>query len=220
MGGWVYRIRLCRIYIYDSNTFLIISTVLLLVHWHNSNNSFALWPHLLWSLLAMLRLLTAVPSRSAACIVSRAFSSTSADNSAHSPLVNVRVHIEATGDDLAFAGRIGESIQSIAARESALQRWLACTCGGNAACSTCHVYVDEEYFDKLDPVGEEELDMLDLAWGYHEGKSRLGCCIKLSEALNGISVTVPKESNNLFWFPQSGVSRVTSNVNYNWAESL
>jgi ferredoxin len=38
-------------------------------------------------------------------------------------------------------------------------------CGGETACSTCHVIVDKPYFDRLPRASEEELDMLDLAAG-------------------------------------------------------
>lgn len=38
-------------------------------------------------------------------------------------------------------------------------------CGGDLACSTCHVILPKEYYDKLDEKEEEEDDMLDLAWG-------------------------------------------------------
>lgn len=38
-------------------------------------------------------------------------------------------------------------------------------CGGDLACSTCHVVLPKDYYDKLDEKEEEEDDMLDLAWG-------------------------------------------------------
>jgi ferredoxin len=38
-------------------------------------------------------------------------------------------------------------------------------CGGDLACSTCHVVLPQDYYDKLPPKAEEEEDMLDLAWG-------------------------------------------------------
>ena len=60
------------------------------------------------------------------------------------------------------------------------------------ACSTCHVYVDEEFFDRLPEMTEEEEDMLDLAWGL-EDNSRLGCQIKMVPELNGLKVTIPDE---------------------------
>ena len=41
-------------------------------------------------------------------------------------------------------------------------------CGGTLACSTCHLYIDEDSFDKLPEIDEEEEDMLDLAFGLQD----------------------------------------------------
>jgi len=41
-------------------------------------------------------------------------------------------------------------------------------CGGTLACSTCHLYIDQESFDKLPEIDEEEEDMLDLAIGLED----------------------------------------------------
>lgn len=38
-------------------------------------------------------------------------------------------------------------------------------CGGELACSTCHLVFEKELFEKLPEISEEEEDMLDLAWG-------------------------------------------------------
>lgn len=69
-------------------------------------------------------------------------------------------------------------------------------CEGVMACSTCHVIVDPAFADRLPPPGEEEADMLDLAWGL-EPTSRLGCQIVLTEALDGLVVRLPAETRNL-----------------------
>lgn len=84
----------------------------------------------------------------------------------------------------------------LAEAEPELQKHLECACGGNAQCSTCHVIIDPKYFDKLNPMEEAELDMIDLAWGVTE-TSRLGCQIKLNKNCDGILVTVPDSTNNL-----------------------
>lgn len=67
------------------------------------------------------------------------------------------------------------------------------TCEGQMACSTCHVVVASEWFDRLDPASEEEEDMLDFAAGVRR-TSRLSCQIELTEALDGLTVTVPADS--------------------------
>ncbi|MFU7527814.1 2Fe-2S iron-sulfur cluster-binding protein [Qipengyuania sp. ASV99] len=69
------------------------------------------------------------------------------------------------------------------------------TCEGQMACSTCHVIVAPEWFDRLADPSEEEEDMLDFAAGARR-TSRLSCQIDLTEALNGLSVSVPGTSND------------------------
>ncbi|NKB22337.1 MAG: 2Fe-2S iron-sulfur cluster binding domain-containing protein [Alphaproteobacteria bacterium] len=69
-------------------------------------------------------------------------------------------------------------------------------CGGVMACSTCHVVVDPVWIGKLADPSEEEEEMLDLAWGLIE-TSRLGCQITVSEALDGLVVSLPSETRNL-----------------------
>ena len=69
-------------------------------------------------------------------------------------------------------------------------------CEGSMACSTCHVVVDADWFDKLEPAVEEEEDMLDLTFGLKR-TSRLGCEIRMTAALNSLVVTLPKEHRNL-----------------------
>lgn len=69
-------------------------------------------------------------------------------------------------------------------------------CEGSLACSTCHVIVDPDWFDKLDEASEEEEDMLDLAFGLTH-TSRLGCQIKMTEELDGLVVTLPGGTRNM-----------------------
>lgn len=126
------------------------------------------------------------------------FSSVNPDCIDKSKPVNVIVNMPASGDRLMFTGYSGESLQSIAEREATLQLHIPCSCGGNAACSTCHVYVDSCFYDKMPGPEEEELDMLDMAWGYQQGRSRLGCCLRLSEEIDGLTVQLPEQMNNLF----------------------
>ena len=69
-------------------------------------------------------------------------------------------------------------------------------CEGSMACSTCHVIVDPEWYDKLRDASEEEEDMLDLTIGLKK-TSRLGCQIRITEDLDGLKVALPKEHQNL-----------------------
>jgi 2Fe-2S ferredoxin len=66
------------------------------------------------------------------------------------------------------------------------------TCGGCLSCATCHVIVDADWFAKTGAPGEDEVDMLDLAFGLAQ-TSRLGCQIEMSDALDGLRVTIPED---------------------------
>ena len=70
------------------------------------------------------------------------------------------------------------------------------TCEGQMACSTCHVIVASEWFDRLEPAVEDEEDMLDLAAGVTR-TSRLSCQIVLTAALDGLEVRVPEEARDM-----------------------
>lgn len=65
-------------------------------------------------------------------------------------------------------------------------------CGGNAMCATCHVYVDEEYLPHLPAMAAAEDAMLDSALAQRCPNSRLGCQIPVTDALDGLTVTVPE----------------------------
>jgi 2Fe-2S ferredoxin len=69
-------------------------------------------------------------------------------------------------------------------------------CEGSLACSTCHVIVDPEWFGKLKGSSEDEEDMLDLAFGLTH-TSRLGCQIMMSDALDGLRVSLPSATRNM-----------------------
>ena len=70
------------------------------------------------------------------------------------------------------------------------------TCEGQMACSTCHVIIGKEWFDKLPSAIEDEEDMLDLASGARRN-SRLSCQITLTAELDGMVVNIPSESRNM-----------------------
>ena len=63
-------------------------------------------------------------------------------------------------------------------------------CGGSCACATCHVYVDEKWFDKLPKKESAEEDMLDMAYEPKKN-SRLTCQITVTDDLNGLVVKMP-----------------------------
>lgn len=66
---------------------------------------------------------------------------------------------------------------------------IAAECGGSCSCATCHVYVHEDWLEKTGPAGDTESEMLEFTNSVAQN-SRLGCQIKLTDALNGLVVTV------------------------------
>ncbi|KAK4525912.1 hypothetical protein GAYE_SCF56G6412 [Galdieria yellowstonensis] len=69
-------------------------------------------------------------------------------------------------------------------------------CEGSLACSTCHVYLDEQSYNKLPEPSDDENDMLDLAFGLTE-YSRLGCQVVASPELDGMVITLPPATRNM-----------------------
>lgn len=69
-------------------------------------------------------------------------------------------------------------------------------CEGSMACSTCHIILEKEVYQKLDEPEEAEEDMLDLAFGL-TNYSRLGCQIILSKELAGMKVRLPAATRNI-----------------------
>ncbi len=65
-------------------------------------------------------------------------------------------------------------------------------CGGSCACATCHVYVDEKWFNKLPNKENAEEDMLDMAFEL-KPLSRLSCQLTVSDELDGLVVKMPSK---------------------------
>ena len=65
-------------------------------------------------------------------------------------------------------------------------------CGGSMACATCHVYVKEEWFNKLPKKEDGEEDMLDMAFEPKKN-SRLSCQLIVSDELDGLIVSMPSK---------------------------
>ena len=65
-------------------------------------------------------------------------------------------------------------------------------CGGGMACATCHVYVKEDWFNKLPKKEDGEEDMLDMAYEPKKN-SRLSCQLLISDKLDGLIVNLPEK---------------------------
>ena len=66
-------------------------------------------------------------------------------------------------------------------------------CGGQCACATCHCYLEANWFQKLDPAGEDERDLIGYLDAFDEARSRLTCQIEVTDALDGLELVVAPE---------------------------
>jgi len=67
-------------------------------------------------------------------------------------------------------------------------------CGGSMACATCHVYVEDKWFNKIKKAEEAEVDMIDMAYEPKKN-SRLSCQLIVSDELDGLTVTTPEKQS-------------------------
>ena len=103
------------------------------------------------------------------------------------------VFVTANGDKVEAIAEPGQRLLEVAQNADMP---LEGTCEGQMACSTCHVVVAPDWFDKLPRASEDEEDMLDLAAGVTR-TSRLSCQIVLDGALDGLEVRIPGESRDM-----------------------
>ena len=88
-----------------------------------------------------------------------------------------------------------EAANGLSVMESAVQNnipGIDADCGGSMACATCHVYVKEEWFNKLPKKEDGEEDMLDMAFEPKKN-SRLSCQLMVSDQLDGLVVNLPEK---------------------------
>jgi 2Fe-2S ferredoxin len=103
------------------------------------------------------------------------------------------IFVERDGTRREVEAPIGLSVMEIAHRHGID---IEGACEGSLACSTCHVVVEPDWFERLETPTEDEEDMLDLAFGLTR-TSRLGCQIIMSEALDGLTVRLPAATRNM-----------------------
>ena len=105
----------------------------------------------------------------------------------------IRVHfigVDGESRTEAFAER-GQSLLEVAQN---CGMPLEGTCEGQMACSTCHVIIEPDWFEKLTRASDDEEDMLDLA-AHVTRHSRLSCQIKIRDDLDGLKVTTPESQH-------------------------
>ena len=97
--------------------------------------------------------------------------------------------VNSDGKRLEVQGKIGETVLDLA-HEHGIN--LEGACEGSMACSTCHVIVENEFFERLDPPSEDEEDMLDFAFDVRKN-SRLSCQLTITDELDGLIVDLPEK---------------------------
>ncbi len=101
--------------------------------------------------------------------------------------------IFADGTEKEVDAPLGVSVLEVAHKYSVP---LEGACEGSLACSTCHIIVEQEFYDKLPAASDDEEDMLDLAFGLTH-TSRLGCQIMVTDALDGMRLKLPAATRNM-----------------------
>ena len=97
--------------------------------------------------------------------------------------------IEHNGTEHQVDADVGSSVMRAAIDN--LVPGIDADCGGECSCATCHVYVDSAWMDKVGRPEDREESMLDLN-PEREQNSRLSCQIPVTDALDGLKVTVPE----------------------------
>lgn len=97
------------------------------------------------------------------------------------------------GESIEVDAPLGLSVLEIAHRNKID---LEGACEGSLACSTCHVVVEQAWYELLNTATEDEEDMLDLAFGLTH-TSRLGCQIIMTPELDGLVVRLPAATRNM-----------------------
>jgi 2Fe-2S ferredoxin len=101
-------------------------------------------------------------------------------------------YIDSSGNQKTIEVEIGLTVM-----EGAIQNnvtGIDADCGGGMSCATCHVYVKEEWLNKLPKAEDAEQDMIDMAF-QPQKNSRLSCQITVTENLDGLTVTTPEKQN-------------------------
>jgi len=94
------------------------------------------------------------------------------------------------GDETAVEVPVGWSLMEAARRDGI--EGIVAECGGGAICGTCHVHIDEERFEKLDPPEMTEAALLEIVPDASH-TSRLSCQVIMTDEMDGMSVRVPAE---------------------------
>jgi ferredoxin, 2Fe-2S len=99
-------------------------------------------------------------------------------------------YISYAGDTQQVNVPIGDSVMEGAIKNGI--DGIVAECGGACQCATCHVYVDEAFLGLLNPIQEDEDEMLNTTFCQRQPNSRLGCQIPVTKELDGLIVRTPQ----------------------------
>ncbi|MEN9683067.1 MAG: hypothetical protein RLZZ427_818 [Pseudomonadota bacterium] len=100
------------------------------------------------------------------------------------------VVVNRAGEEKTVEAAAGLSVME-ALRDNGFDELLA-LCGGCCSCATCHIHVDPAFADKVEAMSEDENDLLDSS-DHRDAYSRLSCQIHMSDALDGLKITIATE---------------------------
>ena len=96
------------------------------------------------------------------------------------------------GESVTYTAKAGDTLLDVALDNGVVG--IKGQCGGGCTCCTCHCWVADPWHAMLPAPHQDELDMLEYAWGKTE-HSRLACQVPLTEVLDGICVSVPEQQS-------------------------
>jgi ferredoxin, 2Fe-2S len=99
-------------------------------------------------------------------------------------------YIAYTGESNTIDVPIGTSVMEGAVKNGI--DGIVAECGGACMCATCHVYVDDAWVGRLDPIGEEQGEMLGVTAAERKPNSRLSCQIAMRPEFDGLVVRMPE----------------------------
>jgi 2Fe-2S ferredoxin len=98
--------------------------------------------------------------------------------------------VNRAGDETVVEATAGLSVME-AIRDNGFDELLA-LCGGCCSCATCHIYVDPAFAGSIPTLSEDENDLLDSS-DHRNETSRLSCQVQITDALDGLRVTIAPE---------------------------
>jgi 2Fe-2S ferredoxin len=101
------------------------------------------------------------------------------------------IYIDPEGLQHVVDAAIGDSVMTAAVQNGV--PGIIGECGGNCSCGTCHVWVRDEFLPLVGSPGDMEEDLLDMGTSDRRAGSRLSCQMRMTEALDGLTVEVPPE---------------------------